>query len=143
MKTKFHLLIFAIVILTGCQSKIADKSEINSGMVKVTIMYPNSEGKTFDMDYYATKHMPMVAELLGESLKSLSIDKGISGRTPDDDIPYVAIGYLYFNKLSDYQESFGPNAKKIVSDIPNYTNIQPIIQISEVFKAPKKSLSDN
>ncbi|MFD2585898.1 EthD family reductase [Croceitalea marina] len=143
MKTKFHLLIFAIVILTGCQSKIADKSEIKAGMVKVTIMYPNGEGKTFDMDYYATKHMPMVAELLGESLKSLSVDKGISGRTPDDDIPYVAIGYLYFNKLSDYQESFGPNAQKIVGDIPNYTNIQPIIQISEVFKVPKKSLSDN
>ena len=47
---------------------------------------------------------------------------------------YLAIGYLYFDKLSDYQESFAPHAEKIVNDIPNYTNIQPVVQISEVLQ---------
>ena len=78
--------------------------------------------------------MPMVASLLGDSLKSLAIDKGLSGRSPDEPIPYLAIGYLYFDKLSAYQNSFGPNAEKIVNDIPNYTNIQPVVQISEVLQ---------
>ena len=103
-------------------------------MIKVTILYPNGDGKTFDMDYYANKHMPMVANTLGDSLKLLAIDKGIAGRTPDEPIPYLAIGYLYFDKLSAYQNSFGPNAEKIVSDTPNYTNIQPIVQISKVLE---------
>ena len=103
-------------------------------MIKVTILYPNDDGKTFDMDYYSNKHMPMVASLLGSSLKSMAIDKGMAGRTPDDPIPYLAIGYLYFDKLSDYQESFAPHAEKIVNDIPNYTNIQPVVQISEVLQ---------
>ena len=103
-------------------------------MVKVTILYPNSEGKAFDMDYYSNTHMPMVASLLGDAMKHYSIDKGISGRTPDEPIPYLAIGYLYFDKLEDYQNSFGPNAKKIVGDIPNYTNTQPIVQISEILE---------
>lgn len=103
-------------------------------MIKVTILYPNGEGKTFDMDYYSSKHMPMVASLLGDSLKRVEIDKGIGGRTPEEPVPYLAIGYLYFDQLSDYQNSFGPHAEKIVSDIPNYTNIQPIIQISEVLQ---------
>ena len=71
---------------------------------------------------------------LGNRLKLWEVDKGIAGRTPDEPIPYLAIGYLYFDKLSDYQESFGPNAKKILDDIPNYTNIQPAVQISEVLK---------
>jgi len=31
-----------------------------------------------------------------------------------------------------FQKSFGPNAGEILGDIPNYTNIQPIVQISEV-----------
>jgi hypothetical protein len=44
-------------------------------------VYPNGEGKTFDMDYYATKHMPMAASLFGNSLKTMSIDKGVAGRT--------------------------------------------------------------
>ncbi|MBL0683144.1 EthD family reductase [Aquimarina mytili] len=101
-------------------------------MVKVTILYPNGDGKTFDMDYYSNTHMPMVANVLGDSLKLFKIDKGISGRTPNEPIPYLAIGYLYFDTLSAYQNAFGPNAEKIVGDIPNYTNTQPIVQISEI-----------
>ena len=45
-------------------------------MIKVAILYPNGEGKTFDMDYYSNKHMPMAASLFGDSLKAMSIDKG-------------------------------------------------------------------
>ena len=134
MKPKIILLtLAAIALLSSCQPSVsADVPESTIGMIKVTILYPNSEGGTFDMDYYSNKHMPMVADLLGESLKKFEIDIGISGRTPEDELPFLAIGYLYFDKLSDYRESFGPNAEKIVNDIPNYTNIQPILQISEV-----------
>lgn len=122
-----------MAFLSSCQhTESMDDLSAKEGMIKVTILYPNSEGKTFDMDYYSNKHMPMVASLLGDSLKLLAIDKGIAGRTPDEPIPYLAIGYLYFDKLSAYQNSFGPNAEKIVNDIPNYTNIQPVVQISEV-----------
>ncbi len=134
MKTKTIILTLGVIaLLTGCrQTTSTDTSKSKKGMVKVTILYPNADGKTFDMDYYSNKHMPMVASLLGDSLKLLEIDKGIAGRMPDDPIPYLAIGYLYFDKLSAYRNSFGPNTEKIVSDIPNYTNIQPVIQISEV-----------
>lgn len=135
MKTKILLFILgATALFSSCQTSTTDTSKSKKGMVKVTILYPNGEGKTFDMDYYSNKHMPMVANLLGDSLKLSKIDKGIAGRTPDEAIPYLAIGYLYFDKLSAYQNSFGPNAEKIVGDIPNYTNIQPVVQISEIFQ---------
>lgn len=136
MKTKIILLILgATALFASCQQSItSDTSKSKKGMVKVTILYPNGDGKTFDMNYYSNKHMPMVASLLGDSLKLSKIDKGIAGRTPDEAIPYLAIGYLYFDKLSAYQNSFGPNAEKIVGDIPNYTNIQPVVQISEILQ---------
>ncbi|WP_396591244.1 EthD family reductase [Allomuricauda sp. R78024] len=136
MKTKIILLILgATALFASCQQSItSDTSKSKKGMVKVTILYPNGDGKTFDMNYYSNKHMPMVASLLGDSLKLSKIDKGIAGRTPDEPIPYLAIGYLYFDKLSAYQNSFGPNAEKIVGDIPNYTNIQPVVQISEILQ---------
>lgn len=129
------LVLGVFVFLGGCQHTAStDASQSKKGLVKVTILYPNGDGKTFDMDYYASKHMPMVATLLGESMKFFAIDEGISGRTPDEPIPYLAIGYLYFDKLSDYQDSFAPHAEKIVGDIPNYTNIQPVVQISKVLQ---------
>ena len=53
----------------------------------------------------------MLADLFGQSLKIYEMDKEISGRTPDEPIPYLAIGYLYFDELSDYQNAFGPNAE--------------------------------
>ncbi|RKN78498.1 EthD family reductase [Ulvibacterium marinum] len=134
MKTKIIALILGAVILTAFQQNTSADAKTKKGMIKVTILYPNGDGKTFDMDYYSNKHMPMLKTLMGDSLKLLEIDKGISGRTPDEPIPYLAIGYLYFDKLSAYQNSFGPNAEKIVGDIPNYTNIQPIVQISEVLQ---------
>ena len=107
---------------------------VNEGMVKVTLLYPGGEGKTFDMDYYKNKHMPMVAELMGDAMKKFTIDEGISGRTPEDPIPYMAIGYLWFDKLEDYQNAIGPAIGQILADIPNYTNVQPVLQISKVIK---------
>ena len=133
--TSIILILVAVLFLTGFQQITSSNASKNpKGMIKVTIFYPNGEGKTFDMDYYSNKHMPMVAGLLGDSLKLLAIDKGISGRTPEEPTPYLAVGYLYFDKLSAYQNSFAPNAEKIVNDIPNYTNIQPVVQISEVIQ---------
>ena len=136
MNIKTFLVIFgAVVLLSGFhQPTPAEASNDKKGMIKVTILYPNGDGKTFDMNYYSKKHMPMVAEVLGDSLKLLAIDKGIGGRTPDEPVPYLAIGYLYFDTLSAYQNSFGPTAEKIVSDIPNYTNIEPVVLISEVIQ---------
>nr|WP_299341321.1 EthD family reductase [Allomuricauda sp.] len=136
MKKKFALtlLLFSIWLGSAQNIETVNASQVMPGWYKISILYPYEEGKHFDMDYYSQKHMPMVASLFGDKLKHYFIDKGVSGRTPNDPITYIAIGGFYFEKLSDYKESFGPNAEKIRGDIPNYTNIQPIVQISQVVK---------
>lgn len=133
MKTKISLLLVILGLMFGCQqSKTDDSPKINKGMIKVTVFYPNGEGKTFDMDYYSNKHMSLVKTLLGDSVKVISIDKGLASGTPDTPVPYLAIGYLYFDTMSAFQNSMGPATEKLVADLPNFTNIQPVIQISEV-----------
>lgn len=101
-------------------------------LFKVTIFYANGEGKTFDMKYYEDKHMPMVASFLGKNLQFYEIDKGISGRTPNDPAPFVAIGYFYIKNIKAYNDAIAQNREAIVNDFKHYTNIQPSIQISEV-----------
>ena len=103
-----------------------------TGMFKVAILYPNGEDKTFDMDYYEKKHMPMVAGLLGKNLRFYEIDKGIAGRTPNDKPPFAAIGYFYITDVAEYNKAIGQNRDAIINDFKNYTNIQPVVQISEV-----------
>jgi len=42
------------------------------------------------------------------------------------------MGHLYFDSVEAFQAVFGPHAGPIMDDIPNYTNVQPTIQVSEV-----------
>ena len=102
------------------------------GMIKVSVMYPAGEGKTFDMNYYTQKHIPLVAGLLGDAVKGASIDKGLGGPEPGSAPTYSTCGHLYFESLEAFQNAFGPNAEKIMGDIPNFTNVQPVVQIGEV-----------
>jgi uncharacterized protein (TIGR02118 family) len=132
MKIKISFLLVILGLLFGCQQSKPTGTKIKKGMIKVAIFYPNGEGKTFDMDYYSNKHMPMAASLFGDSLKAMSIDKGLASGTPDVPVPYLAIGYFYFKTMSSFKNTMGPNSAKLRADVPNYTNIQPVIQVSEV-----------
>ena len=135
MTTKiiFFSLIVAFTSLISCKtSQVKHTSVPEAGMFKVAILYPNGDGKTFDMDYYEKKHMPMVAGFLGKNLKFYEIDKGIAGRTLDDKAPFLAIGYFYITDVAEYGKAIGQNIDAIVNDFKNYTNVQPVVQISEI-----------
>jgi uncharacterized protein (TIGR02118 family) len=133
MKTKISFLLLALSVLFSCQqTESVSSNKVKKGMIKVAVLYPNGDGKTFDMDYYSTRHMPLAASLFGESLVSLSIDKGLASTTPGAPVPYLAIGYFYFENMEAMKSAMGPNSEKLRADVPNYTNIQPVIQVSEV-----------
>ncbi len=101
-------------------------------MIKVSVLYPNREGGKFDMAYYCNTHMPLVRRLLSPAIKGIAVEQGIAGMGPGSPAPYVALGHLLFDSVESFQTSFEPHAQAIMSDIPNYTDIQPNIQISEV-----------
>ncbi|MDX2369556.1 MAG: EthD family reductase [Colwellia sp.] len=101
-------------------------------MIRVSVMYPNTSDATFDIDYYCNTHMTMVGELLGDALKDSNVDSGLAGGAPGEMAPFIAMGHLIFDSVDSFQNAFGPHAKKILADIPNYTNAQPQIQISEI-----------
>jgi uncharacterized protein (TIGR02118 family) len=131
MKTKISLFLVILGLLFSCQQNPSG-TKIKKGMIKVAIFYPDGEGKTFDMSYYSTKHMPMAVSLFGDDLKAMSIDKGIANAAPDQPLQYVAIGYFFFDTMDAFKNAMGPNQEKLRADVPNYTNIIPVLQISEV-----------
>ena len=113
---------------------------MKKGMIKVSVMYPNGEGKTFDMDYQCNTQLPMVGEVLGDSLKGATVEKGLSGATPRSTAPYAGMGNMYFDSPEDFGKALGPNAEKIMGDLPYFTNIEPIVQVSEVMQLIKLNL---
>lgn len=142
MKLKLTL---SILLLTTCfvafsQEKSSDKSKNDNitvaekGLIKISIMYPYAEGKTFNMEYYETKHMPMVAGFLGSNLVKYTIEKGLSSGVPNQPLPFMAIGTFYVKSLSEYRAAIAPNIDAIRADFVNYTNTIPYIFVSEVVK---------
>jgi uncharacterized protein (TIGR02118 family) len=101
-------------------------------MIKVSVMYPNGPGSSFDLDYYCRVHMPMVQQRLGAPLLRIAVEHGLAGGAPGAPPPYLAFGHLYFESVEAFQGAFAPNAEAIMADVPHYTNAAPLIQISEV-----------
>jgi uncharacterized protein (TIGR02118 family) len=102
-------------------------------MIRVTVAYPNEQGKNFDWDYYTDHHLNLVHEQLdSRGLVRMEIDKGISAPDPNDPPPFVAIAHLFFNTVDEVHEGFKATGRAIMGDIKNYTDIAPTIQISEI-----------
>jgi uncharacterized protein (TIGR02118 family) len=141
---KFKLILSVLLMITclvafGQEKKSGKTKKNNSaveekGLIKVSVMYPFAEGKTFNMEYYETKHMPMVAAYLGSNLVKYTIEKGLSSGIPNTPLPFMAIGIFYIKDLAAYQAAIGPNRDAIRADFPNYTNTTPVILVSEVVR---------
>ncbi len=138
-------LIVSFLLLTTCLAAFSQENQsrktkknsstvVEEGLIKVSIMYPFAEGKTFNMEYYENSHMPMVAGFLGPNLVKYTIEKGVASGIPNAPLPFMAIGSFYVKSLSDYQAAIGPNRDAIRSDFPNYTDISPVILVSEVVR---------
>lgn len=96
-------------------------------MYNLSVLYPAGEGKTFDMEYYKTKHRDLCFEVL-PGLERMDVEQGVDG-------PYLAVGHLYFASLEALQQSMGsPRVAETQQDVRNYTNTEPVIQISEVLE---------
>ena len=64
-------------------------------MIKVSVMYPNTPGARFNHEYYRDQHMPMVKARMGDSCKSYTVDKGLSGGAPGAPATYVHVPHLF------------------------------------------------
>ena len=74
--------------------------------------------------------MVMVRQKLAPyGLVRLEVDKAT-----DVTSPFLAAGHLYFNSLEDFQTGFFTHVDEFTIDMPNYTDIAPQMQISEIVK---------
>jgi uncharacterized protein (TIGR02118 family) len=56
----------------------------------------------------------------------------MAGGEPGSKPVYAAVGYLLFESVEVFQAAMMPHFKEMVADVPNYTDITPILQIAEV-----------
>lgn len=101
-------------------------------MIKVTVMYPYTEGGRFDHAYYRDRHMPMVKARLGNACTYYTVEKGLSGRTPGSPPAFEAMCAFICDSAEAYLAASNTHSAEIRRDIANYTDIAPVVQFSEV-----------
>src|SRR6185436_17960568 len=99
-------------------------------MFKVSVLYPAAEGARFDHAYYAGTHMPLSGRLLQPLY--YEIDQGLAGGAPGAPAPFVGGCHFYFPSLESFQTAFAAHAPELLADLPAFTDIAPVIQISSV-----------
>ena len=101
-------------------------------MIKVNVMYPYTEGARFDHAYYRDRHMPMVKARLGSACAYYTVEKGLAGRAPDAPPAYVAMCAFICESAEGFQAAMQEHGVEIRRDIANYTDVTPLLQISEI-----------
>ena len=104
-------------------------------MIRVTALYRNSEGSRFDFDYYLNTHMQLARERLADfGMGRLEVEKGVEAM--DGERPaYICIAHVEFSDMDDVRRGLQEHADELLADVPNYTDIEPEVQISEVVEA--------
>ncbi len=92
-------------------------------MIRFSVLYPTTEGATFDHDYYRDTHVPLALRAWG--LQEAEIDRGIDG-------PYVAAVHMKFDSMDAMGEALAsPGTADVMADVANFTTITSVLQISE------------
>jgi uncharacterized protein (TIGR02118 family) len=105
------------------KTKVEEKT-----MIRVSVMYPDKKGSKFDDDYYLKTHIPLVQNRLGDALKRTEVYKPIGGPGGAPKT-YVTVAALFFDSVADFERAFGAHADEILGDIPNFTDIEPVVQL--------------
>jgi uncharacterized protein (TIGR02118 family) len=95
----------------------------------LTMLYPNKPGANFDFDYYLKRHIPWARTLVPDL--GTEIRRGISTPTGDA-AQFVCLCRFWIRSENRYREAMQNYGKHLITDLGNFTNIEPVVQIDEV-----------
>lgn len=99
----------------------------------VSVLYPADPAKRFDLDYYMKKHIPLVKSLWGPlGLSGVEVLRCIGA--PSGTGPYQLIALLTFGSLAEFQEAAKQHGKQVLGDIPNFTDVEAVMQFNDTLR---------
>ncbi|MDL2198899.1 EthD family reductase [Halopseudomonas aestusnigri] len=101
-------------------------------MIRITVAYPAQDNARFDHSYYQQQHARLIHEQLdAHGLLKLEVDQCLAdgaGQAPQ----FVACAHLFFADMAQFQAAFAAGGKALNQDMANYTDITPVVTISQV-----------
>ena len=118
------------------QSSLIDIGSVNlysDCMVRLSVLYPATEGSTFDWKYYLGPHLVLARQLLGpRGLVRIEVDRGMGAFPPGTPSHYHALGHLYFESMQELDNALAATAPDLIADQKKYFSGESVVQVSEV-----------
>jgi len=103
----------------------AKRSAPKVGDTCLTILYPNSEGVRWDVDYYRTGHMPLIMRLYGtKAIKRFELRKGdqnMAGAKPD----FIGSVNIYIEDQKAFDAAGKEHGNTLREDVPHFSSVLP------------------
>lgn len=101
----------------------------------ITLLYENLDDATFDLDYYMATHIPLVDEKFRPfGLKGWRVLKSI-GTPLGGNARFKVIVTFDFDTADQFRAAMAAEGADILSDLPNFTNKEPLIEVCDVLGA--------
>ena len=100
-------------------------------MIRLTALYPNTDGAHFDFEYYINTHLAMARRLLADygmrGFQVLRCTRKLDGSDAD----YLCISHVEFESVERMQAGFAAHKAELSTDFAEYTNVVPQVHICE------------
>lgn len=98
----------------------------------ITVLYENVDDATFNLEYYLTKHMPLVEEKFKPfGIQGWRVLKAVGapfGAKP----AYNVICNLEFDTADQFQAAVAAEGGPVFGDVPNFSNKDPVVVIADL-----------
>ena len=97
----------------------------------ITVLYPAKDNGDFNFDFYFKRHVPLIEDILGESLHRIEVRRGTAAQ---DGAPatYIAVISIWIADWDAYEKAMAARAQELIDEVPLFTKVMPVIQIDEV-----------
>jgi uncharacterized protein (TIGR02118 family) len=101
-------------------------------MISVIVLYPNEPGSRFDMDYYVNRHLKLVRDRLepmGMRSMTFIVESAMDPTAPPQ--TYRLVAEIRFDDMEAARRALTAHGPETQADIPNFTDVAPVILIGE------------
>lgn len=103
----------------------AKRSAPKVGDTCLTIVYPNTEGGKWDVDYYKAHHMPLIMKLYGtKAIKRFELrkgDKNMAGAKPE----FIGTVNIYIEDQKAFDAAGKLHTQTLRDDVPHFSSVFP------------------
>lgn len=104
-------------------------------MIVVSVLYPRTDNARFDHNYYREHHLALIIRVYGSRLKHFAALQMLDEQLDGSPSAHVAAAHFMFATTQEFLDAFDEHRDEIVADIEKFTDIQPVIEISDVSTA--------